>query len=189
MEAPGGKLEHGSDLIPSDRKLLKDLVDRHAVLEGLEDDCGRRPRAFEHPRAADLAGHIFHRWTLRPVSGGTITLWPIIRAAIGAGAGSKIVTLASCPSRSKAWPCGTASPASSMKTWASGAAACSISATMRPRSRLGLAGAMWRGRSISRRIFSMRRRRAPAARRQDGAGRAACSRLPTVSPIRRGPDR
>ena len=58
---------------------------------------------------------------------------------------------ASCRSPSRAWRCGIGSPGKSARMSASGAAACSISATMKRRSRPGHAGAISPAPSASRR--------------------------------------
>jgi hypothetical protein len=56
IETASSKLEDGLDLLPGDRELLHNLIDGRAILEVLEDDRYRGPRALEDPGAARGGG-------------------------------------------------------------------------------------------------------------------------------------
>ena len=66
VEASGGKLKDGFDLLPGHRELLHHFVYGHAVFEVLEDNGHRCPGVLEHPGPADLAGNALHGRALRP---------------------------------------------------------------------------------------------------------------------------
>src|SRR5205823_14872125 len=65
-----GKPEDGLDQFARHRKLLDHLGDGHTVLEVVEHDRNRRPRALEHPGTADFSGHALHRRALGPIERG-----------------------------------------------------------------------------------------------------------------------